>query len=863
MKKYLFIALASLFAFASCSKESNESPEMNSDKMVTLSFTSKRPNLKSESKTAWDGSTIVWSEGDKIRIGYTLDGHWMNSNAEADDPRFYASKEVTIESNESIGTFVTESSLTDPGAGAYVFYAYYPRTANDDTKQSSAPEVSLTLPTNQTPASSSFDGSADIMLGKSASLTLEGLPTDPVDITWNRVVAHADLTFKNLAFVGTETVSSVTLVANEGAKLTGAFTANLSDGSFSEGSSNKVVINGTNLTVSGANLEAWCCILPVTITSLDVEVVTNKAKYTRSISGISKTFKQNARNTLAINMATAEREESTSEWVKKNLSEITSSDVFVIVGNNGSNYAMSNDKGTGSAPGAVAITVSGNKLAGEPTDNLKWTLSGDATDGYTFYPLGSTSTWLYCTNTNNGVRVGTNTNKTFKLDNGYLKHVGTSRFVGVYNSGDWRCYTSINDNIKNQTFAFYVKSSEGGDTPTEPDFTTVAELNALATATATEFTGKLTNAVISFVPDNQNAVIKDATGSVLVYKTDHGYLQGQTFSGDMTVTVKLYNSCAEITSIEVSFTGSETNVDPEVLTLSQLVGNLSTYQNAYAKVSDLTIKAISGKNMLVTNGSYNYYVYASEGVPSGIVEGDIITASGTITHFGDNDQIRVWSDDGFVKTGHEEIPTHTITWSTPSNGSFTVSVDGSAITSGSEVQEGKTVTLTATPNSGYVFSEWTVTGATVSGNTSPATFVVGTSDVTFSATFIASASSSEEITGTFNLSDDKLSLTTASGLIIVQEKGTGTTPSVSYNTAISLRVYVGNTLTFSGKTIKKIEFTHAKNYAGSTEISANSGTYTRGTTTSTWEGSSNNVVITNTGGTTYQLRPTKIVVTYE
>ncbi len=59
MKKYLIIALASLFAFASCSKESVPGAEETKEKVSVLSFTSHRPLLKSESKTAWDGSTIV------------------------------------------------------------------------------------------------------------------------------------------------------------------------------------------------------------------------------------------------------------------------------------------------------------------------------------------------------------------------------------------------------------------------------------------------------------------------------------------------------------------------------------------------------------------------------------------------------------------------------------------------------------------------------------------------------------------------------------------------------------------------------------------------------------------------------------
>ena len=77
-------------------------------------------------------------------------------------------------------------------------------------------------------------------------------------------------------------------------------------------------------------------------------------------------------------------------------------------------------------------------------------------------PTAPADTWLYCTNNNNGVRVGTNTNKVFVEDSGYLKHTGTNRYVGVYSTQDWRCYTSItgSSNIKDQTFTYYKYVSE-------------------------------------------------------------------------------------------------------------------------------------------------------------------------------------------------------------------------------------------------------------------------------------------------------------------------------------------------------------------------------------------------------------------
>lgn len=123
----------------------------------------------------------------------------------------------------------------------------------------------------------------------------------------------------------------------------------------------------------------------------------------------------------------------------------------------------------------------------------------------------------------------------------------------------------------------------------------------------------------------------------------------------------------------------------------------------------------------------------------------------------------------------------------------------------------------------------------------------------------------EVISGTFTFANDKLSLTTESGITITQEKVSGNTSvSNSYNTATTLRVYVGHKLTFSGKTITKIEFTHTSSYKGSDGISSDVGQYTQDSTASSWTGSATSVSITNAGGkTTRQLRPTQIVVYYE
>src|SRR5574344_1761800 len=144
-------------------------------------------------------------------------------------------------------------------------------------------------------------------------------------------------------------------------------------------------------------------------------------------------------------------------WEEGAITDLTSSDIFLIVDTT-SSKALTSANGTASAPTAVSVTFNEAKTAiiGDIPDDLKWNIGGDAL-GYIFYPNGTTTTWLYCTNTNNGVRVGTNVSKTFVLDSNWLQHLGTSRFMGVYiTNPDWRCYTAYTQaNIAQTVTKFY------------------------------------------------------------------------------------------------------------------------------------------------------------------------------------------------------------------------------------------------------------------------------------------------------------------------------------------------------------------------------------------------------------------------
>ena len=287
-------------------------------------------------------------------------------------------------------------------------------------------------------------------------------------------------------------------------------------------------------------------------------------------------------------------------------------------------------------------------------------------------------------------------------------------------------------------------STAGSPVSTEAavySFETIAQLNALLTSTSSSYTGYLTDAVVSFVPANNTAFIKDATGSVMVYKSSHGLLQGQTYTGVITVTAVNYNGLySEITAFNATFTGSETSVAPANVTLSSLVGHYSDYQNAYVQVSGLTVSSVASKTINVTDGVNNYVVYDNPGTAT-CIAGDVISVKGTITKYSSTEQIKIWSASDITITSYAP---RAITFSQPTGAagtagcSFTVTktVGGDGITSGNAIASGTSITLTATAGTGYEFTSWTVTGATVAdASSATTTFTMGTSPVTISANF--------------------------------------------------------------------------------------------------------------------------------
>lgn len=326
-------------------------------------------------------------------------------------------------------------------------------------------------------------------------------------------------------------------------------------------------------------------------------------------------------------------------WTLCSISDLTGSDIFVIVDTD-SKKAMTNNNGTSNAPTAAAVTISqdGNTITGV-TDVMKWNISGNSTNGYTFYPNGSTTTWLYCTATNNGVRVGTNASKTFTLSGNHLLHAGTSRYVGVYDGQDWRCYTSNIGNIAGTITKFYKYEEESGDpektitalavsgTPTKTTYTAGENFDPaglVVTATYSDDTQEEISTgfdwKIEYGTDNTALVVGATSVNVLVYTEDQEVMSEVYTVNGLTVTVPV-----TLTSIAVSGIPNKTEYyDGDAFETAGLVVT-GTYSDSHQETITEGIEWIIDPETL-TFGTTSVDVMASVGA----VVSEVYTVNGLI-----------------------------------------------------------------------------------------------------------------------------------------------------------------------------------------------------------------------------------------
>lgn len=447
--KIFFAAVAAAFGLASCSQELTpvEKPQGN---LVTVNFGAEasitcptKATLTTEDEKLF---TSAWENGDALSVKYSFD--------------YGASKETTATWSADKSCFEAQM---DGGNGVWIYEALYPTPK----------EVSFG--SERTQNGSNYNGKYDLMYGSATAEGADaGKTADGKNVVFEMTRQTAVAYFHLTGTLDEEVVSAKLSVEGDGAYIS------TSDVKANEDYAKGYVFTETegvaskeiNLTFDAgtapkaSDFKLWFNVLPTIYTKMTLAVET--ANHTMTISRTAEDMYEAGKLYKVVKEIPVEKwvkkggeTPAAASWIATDLADITATDEVVITMAKGESvYALTSAKGSKEAPTAVAVTVENKELTAAPEDNLVWNIVND-NGNLTIYPKGQTATWLYTTDNNNGVRVGTNDNKTFTLDatTKYLKNTGTTRYLGVYNSQDWRCYTSTSTNIAGQTLCFYVKGT--------------------------------------------------------------------------------------------------------------------------------------------------------------------------------------------------------------------------------------------------------------------------------------------------------------------------------------------------------------------------------------------------------------------
>ena len=370
---------------------------------------------------------------------------------------------------------------------------------------------------------------------------------------------------------------------------------------------------------------------------------------------------------------------ASTKWVKTAPADLKTGDVVAIVDQT-SGRAMSNNNGTSAAPSATEVTLSDDLSEISTVDeNLQWNVTVGSSEGKVTYQFSAGDNYVYCTNSNNGVRVGTNNNNVFSIyDNegvDFLFNEATSRYVGVYNSQDWRCYTSINANIKNNVLAFYKKTEDASDTRTA---TTVTISDPVQEGTVGE---SLAYPTVTVIEEESGAAIEGATvvwessnTAVATIDRDRGYI---TLQGAGTTTISATYEGSDIYQGSVGSYKLNVYAAPYT-TLKALQGAATSTETAVTiQFNNVVVTAVKGSNAWIADADgYGALIYTSE---HGLEAGNVLngTIDANLVLYRGQTEIKGFSKEELEITSTELTPTvKTIDAITAANQSTLVTLKG-------------------------------------------------------------------------------------------------------------------------------------------------------------------------------------------
>ena len=602
MKKLSFLLLAALVvATGSCEK--NVSMELKAME-ATLLFTSERPETEDITKTFFDGDDLLWSKGDAIRIGYTVDSKWQGVSGEAtsSSPAKLLPSEALKEDCE-IASFKVSSSFTNTSSGAYKFYSVYPSSAFPET-MTDAPYADAAIPSEQKALGSTFDPSADLMVGQ-ASAAYNSLPSEEITLKWHRIVAHGDIILKDIAgLTPGETPLSVTLEANRA--LTGTVPVDITNGGTgsSSNSSTSATIDVSSLSFNGSNIEFWVSILPGKISSLNVTLVTDKATYEREISGLNLEFLRNKHNLLTIDMSSASRTAKKAYYVKvtENLSDWTGD--YLIVYDEGAtalNGVSSSD--IDSANNDVSVTINDSKVEAT-SDAVKAQFHLEKSgSGYTIFAtegefyLGNSGKNMKANSTETVYSVEYSSGSTV-VSNGSYKLMYNTSWTG------FRFYTSGQKEI--QLYRLDGSPSSGSDTPSDK-FEATVETVGVSSVTQYTATAHASYSGVNTVNKPQNVVINFGTSRSNLNEVAEANESVLSSNGSFTASLTGLSS-----GTTYYYRASMDAWNPETNQYQHIEGEIKSFTTSVTEVTEGNQRAYPELPMMRTVKSGNYLVSSTD-----------------------------------------------------------------------------------------------------------------------------------------------------------------------------------------------------------------------------------------------------------
>lgn len=414
MKNTNFIIAALLcIGAASCQIREQADPSENGDPTkIKVHFVSNQLPTKTAFSDAVDDGNgglsypTLWT-GNEPYVGVSLNlEEQVNAAVTPDDSKKGASFEAEYE-------YTVENDYED-----FTFYVVSPSSALSRPSPSRG-ALSITIPTDQTPVSTSVDETAQILFAKSETTAAIN---QEVNVHFKHITAYGKLALTNLSVPSGATVSSVCLTS--GKAWAGDFYYSIADGTL-DGKDGSYTIQ-----INNPNTDAvWFACAPTDLKGSSLRILVNfsdgSAKQrTIDLSGISLYFEAGNVTSFSANMASSEdvSYSSTTEEVVyqlvTSLNSLATGDEVIIVNSYSSpTYAM----------GSTASGTSGvNAIA----KDSGFTYSSD--DGYIRLPgSSSVAVWTITKSTS-----GSNTTLKFQNGSSYLYQYssGGSRYLTIGSS---------------------------------------------------------------------------------------------------------------------------------------------------------------------------------------------------------------------------------------------------------------------------------------------------------------------------------------------------------------------------------------------------------------------------------------------